>query len=120
MFHGSFFNHTLLVLQEPASSLATCSCLQYLLNVLLAILESGLLVVQSLFQFSDVLLQGVRFGSELLVDFQYGYCNEHLAHTLVDVGLPGQLAQFIGCELVETSITSFDVDLGLSLADFLL
>lgn len=57
----------MLVFQQRISFLAAGSCLQDLLNVLPAILKGSLLIVQSFLQLRDILLQSVRFGSELLV-----------------------------------------------------
>lgn len=55
---------------------ATASRLQNLLDMLSAVLERGLLVMQPLLQLSNILLQGAGLRSKLLVDLGDRHCHK--------------------------------------------
>jgi hypothetical protein len=105
--------------------------------MLSTVLERRFLVVQLLFQISNIFAQGSRFGCQALVQGGGGHCDEpvgrtyqsrltrdmnnlHLPDAFVDVRVFGQGLELIGRQLIEPGISSFGRKFSLRLSDLLL
>lgn len=109
--------HRHIIVSLATSSRAT---LQDLLNVLPAVLECGLLIMQSLLKLCDIFLQRSRFGIESFVESIDWHGHEHLADSFIDWIVLGQGIELAGGQLIESGFSLLSADLSLSLRDLLL
>lgn len=110
--------HVFLALVIASSSSRTA--LQDLLDVLSTVLECGLLVMQSLLELGDVLLQRGRLSGESLVECIDRNSDEHLANAFVDWVVFRKGIELARGQLVQSGFSSLPANLCLGLCDFLL